>query len=670
MRSRTALAGVILLIVGIYWKLALLGAQYVWFDHYDLCQLEIPRLQFVARNLHLGHFPLWDPHIWAGLPVIGAAQPGPVYPLNLLFLLMPLAHGAIGVVTLNWWFIAMHLVAGCCAWALCRELGVSPAGSALGAVAYSCSGYVGSIPWFEMANAASLAPAVFLFALRLWSGVKRRQSAALLGLVLGLSWLSGHHETPLIMSYAVLFGSLALAMAQTVRRRRADLSLLMYTGVAFALAAAVGAVQILPLYEFGRLAKRWVGTPQPIGFGERVPYYIHQQYSLTWKGVLGLLVPTPTVEAHTTIFAGVTVIALAAIGLAAGWHKRAFRYVAWIGVGGLVYSLGGNTPLHRLAWEVLPMLEKARTPVRGMFLVGLVLAVLAARGADEVLARRHLVAIAVVGALFILLGATGWLPAMYPAVATHYFVKGLVALAVVALFCLRPLPGRRVVLIALVAVEASTLAAFRVVRLTPATVCAASMLDRQDIVRQIKAEIGQGRIALDRDELMTNPGDLWGIDQLQSFVAGVPANLLDLDLSKPETRRLLGVTVEWSHGKLTHDPDAFPRAWVMNSTDPVTVSRPDTDTVVMEATLSRPGEVVLSDVYYPGWSAEVDGRPAPIREAYGALRGVPVPAGAHTIRMHYRPLLVTLGTVLTLVALLACLGLATIRSGAGNRPGR
>ena len=112
MARTLGMAAVILgLIAGAYWKLALPHPTTVWFDHYDMCQLEIPRLQFLARNLHAGNFPLWDPHTWAGLPVLGSAQPGPVYPLNLLFALAPLENGLLSIATLNWLFIAMHFLA-------------------------------------------------------------------------------------------------------------------------------------------------------------------------------------------------------------------------------------------------------------------------------------------------------------------------------------------------------------------------------------------------------------------------------------------------------------------------------------------------------------------------------------------------------------------------------
>ncbi len=44
----------------------------------------------------------------------------------------------------------------------------------------------------------------------------------------------------------------------------------------------------------------------------------------------------------------------------------------------------------------------------------------------------------------------------------------------------------------------------------------------------------------------------------------------------------------------------------------------------------------MSEIYYPaGWSATIDGSAAPILQANHCLRGLVVPAGAHTIEMRF-----------------------------------
>ena len=70
------------------------------------------------------------------------------------------------------------------------------------------------------------------------------------------------------------------------------------------------------------------------------------------------------------------------------------------------------------------------------------------------------------------------------------------------------------------------------------------------------------------------------------------------------------------------------------------------------------GMVVLTDAYYPGWKAQVDGRGTAIHEAYGFVRGVVVEGGEHAVEFVYRPASVMMGALLSLGSALAALGCA------------
>jgi len=69
--------------------------------------------------------------------------------------------------------------------------------------------------------------------------------------------------------------------------------------------------------------------------------------------------------------------------------------------------------------------------------------------------------------------------------------------------------------------------------------------------------------------------------------------------------------------------------------------------VVVETESTAPAYLVLADTFDPGWSASVDGRPAPIRPAYVAFRAVYLPEGKHSIVFDYRPAGLLLGLGLT-----------------------
>jgi hypothetical protein len=75
---------------------------------------------------------------------------------------------------------------------------------------------------------------------------------------------------------------------------------------------------------------------------------------------------------------------------------------------------------------------------------------------------------------------------------------------------------------------------------------------------------------------------------------------------------------------------------------------------------SRPGLLVLTDVYFPGWKATVDGHDAPIQQVDYLLRGVRVPAGAHTVEFRYRPASFTAGWIVSLLALIGIAGAAYV----------
>jgi len=76
--------------------------------------------------------------------------------------------------------------------------------------------------------------------------------------------------------------------------------------------------------------------------------------------------------------------------------------------------------------------------------------------------------------------------------------------------------------------------------------------------------------------------------------------------------------------------------------------------IVIDVTARRPGYLILTDAYYPGWIATVDGQPAEVERADIMFRVVKVPAGQHHVEMRYQPqsfslgLLISIGTVVIL----------------------
>ncbi len=62
------------------------------------------------------------------------------------------------------------------------------------------------------------------------------------------------------------------------------------------------------------------------------------------------------------------------------------------------------------------------------------------------------------------------------------------------------------------------------------------------------------------------------------------------------------------------------------------------------------GWLVMSDAYFPGWAATVDGRPAPVLRADRVLRAVAIDSGHHVVSLTYRPMSLVVGAGVSLVA--------------------
>jgi hypothetical protein len=85
-------------------------------------------------------------------------------------------------------------------------------------------------------------------------------------------------------------------------------------------------------------------------------------------------------------------------------------------------------------------------------------------------------------------------------------------------------------------------------------------------------------------------------------------------------------------------------------------TRYDLNAVALTLETSTGGWLLLSDVYYPGWRATVDGKQTSVLRADYTFRAVEIPAGEHTVKMTFSPwtwrvgLVLSLGTWLALAA--------------------
>jgi hypothetical protein len=110
---------------------------------------------------------------------------------------------------------------------------------------------------------------------------------------------------------------------------------------------------------------------------------------------------------------------------------------------------------------------------------------------------------------------------------------------------------------------------------------------------------------------------------------------------------------------LDRDPSPRPSAGVRSPILLARLAQDRPERVVAEITTNSPGLLVLTDLFYPGWIAEEEGRRLEILRADGFFRAVALPAGTHRVTFRYRPLSVLAGAGISAAALLTILLLAS-----------
>ncbi len=586
----------LLIVIGFFWKLVL-TSQYSWLESPDIANQVVPWLNFQAQQYHLGHFPMWDPFLFGGQSLIGQAQPGVAYPLNWLLFSLPLHNGRISFDILNWYYLTIHYLAALFCYLLCRDLGRGRIASVLAGVAFGLGGYVANTDWPQMINGAIWAPLVFLFLFRVARGVRPWNSAAFCGLFLGMSWLSGHHQVPIFLTLASV-GVWIYVLFEEGRLKRFLLAPAAIFLVFFLFASAF---QTWPAYEYGRLAVRWAGTQHdPIAWNEKVPYTVHQQYSISPIFLLGVLIPGYAAE--TNPYVGVVGLALAAIALACWWKTKEVRVLCAIGIGGLFISIARNDVFHGILYSIVPFVEKARSPATAIFLFQFAVAALTAFGIDALLLPQHRSVIrraAILlagfgGLIFLIVFAIDLGRALNWGFDDRVMIVPLVALALAGLIYRSTRGGSlrwaSILIVGLYMMEQGNLTFYWLPTKDDKNLSrfVKAYDDTKDVDTFLKRQPGLVRADVSREAVDFNFGDWFGIDTMTGILPSLPASLNNLEFGSERTRMLYATNYAvgrkptmGGQQEIFHDntglivyknPGALPRIWTVH--DAVRVKDP------------------------------------------------------------------------------------------------
>jgi hypothetical protein len=186
--------------LGFFWRILFTPDAWKPAGGGDLASFLFPTYRFAAASLKAGNLPLWNPHLYGGVPFLADMQTGLFYPPNLLlFLLAPdLSYKAME------WLSVFHIfLAGLFAYLCLRYLEPGrplrvPA-ALLGAIAYMFSDLF--IVHFGNLNLIAVAAWLPLIFLLFWRSLRGRRLGLAVGagIALGVSTLEGHLQITLFI---------------------------------------------------------------------------------------------------------------------------------------------------------------------------------------------------------------------------------------------------------------------------------------------------------------------------------------------------------------------------------------------------------------------------------------------------------------------------------------
>ena len=416
-------------------------------------------------------------------------------------------------------------------------------------------------------------------------------------------------------------------------------------------------------------------------------------------------------------YIGVFPLLLTVIGIWKNRSNFWVRYTAGLGLAAFLYSLGSFTPLNGMLYSLVPWLSLAREASRFVYLTCFAMAVLMAFGTDSLLSldeqfeweplNRALRWVVVVCAILL----------VAPGLIGHVDMNPWNALSILLVFLsyalFRSIAGGntgglvRFLVVALVILDAGAFD-WTIRNRTDADDAKADyrqeLMSCRRVSTFLKSQPGMFRVDLAFDA-PPNIGDVFdvpevggaGVTMVSDYVK-IRANsdlLNDVYVLKRASAAEPGPIYKDLWWQVYRNPKAFPRVWLVHNTvvqhdntqvfkrlnDPsinlhrtafinTTLNEPldtealneqamishyETSNYSVSATTQGRALLVMSETYYPGWQATVNGKAAKIYRVDGDLRGVIVPAGVSDVDFRYRPRSVLIGGTLTVLAFLGSL---------------
>ncbi len=384
--ARFLTASLLLLLPLLYFYPAMLGK--VVLTGGDGWTYSLPMRVLLGQMIAHGTIPLWNPYIFAGMPLLASVQPGVLYPLNWLFALLPpgVAMNAVMILSFHLALSGAYLYA--------RRISVGRVGALVTAVIFTFGGFLTAhIEDTNLIAAAVWLPWVLLAIENLYQRVLWRW-VALGALFIMLHVFAGLPQMTLylaLVSGAYVLFSL-IAREERERRWRFAVAVL----VMVVCGALLSAIQFLPMFELQQQGER-----AQIGYDYFALYALppHRLFALIFPYFFGGTARPPYkfqgwdywwIGKWQCAYAGMLGLLFSFVAVLGPQRRRLVWFWVMVAVASLLLAFGAYLPfeINRLLYRV-PVYNLFRGSYRNLYEFIFAVAVLAGLGANYLVSMER-----------------------------------------------------------------------------------------------------------------------------------------------------------------------------------------------------------------------------------------------------------------------------------------
>lgn len=636
----------------------------------DVIRQMYPWKTLVVDSLKQGKLPLWNPFNFSGTPLLANFQSAALYPFNFFY--FPFKQIDAWTILI----IIQPLLATLFTYLYARKIGIGVLGSTLSALSYGFSGFMSV--WLEYNTVGHVIlwlPLILLSIERNWFGVVAFSHAAAL--------LAGH---PQVYAYMAVFTSIYALF----RSNHKNLVLMFsFLGV------GIAGIQLLPGIELIANAAR--SPHDPNNLFTKILIQPWQLFSLAFPNIFGNPA-TRTYMIADTFVGKVTTIGLVPLFFSLSAFRRKDSLTKWfLAAVAITLLLITANPLTYVLYRLPIPLFTSSSPTLMSFLLAFSLAIVCGMGLDFWLTDKHSIKKLVMRSIQVVVILVV-LSVVYrnPVTTRALIYGGLVSGATLGLFwvAIKFSTFRSHAIAALLVVHVLDLFVF-FNRFNP-FVPKALVFPDHPVLTFLKKKAPDRFWGYGTAAIGANFASEYGIFSPEGYDPLYPKwygqFIYDTDSFTNSTRSDAAIESHFGDGGMTiepkikllnslgvryildrvengenaripnrfkniyafedwrvyENPNASARAYTGKGK--ATIISYEPEKVVIQTETEMYDNVILTDTWFPGWKAYVDGTLIPIKRE-GAFRSVPIPAGKHTVIFTYQPKSVAVGGIVSIMSL-------------------